>query len=203
MLDLNLVSKCFQQPVLGAMHLSIRQGQRLSLVGPSGCGKTTLLNIIAGLDTDFEGERRLSRGARIAYMFQEPRLLPWRTVQQNLAMVGANPDVIHSLLNEVGLDGFEAHYPRELSLGMARRAALARALAYNPDLLLLDEPLVSLDPPTAQQMRELLCRMLERRPELSLVLVSHDPKDAQVLETEIVPLTAPDCAALHPGYASL
>src|SRR5205807_3349362 len=116
----------------------------------SGCGKTTLLNIIAGLDTDFAGALRIGGGAaetaRIGYVFQQPRLLPWRTVFENVALAvpgAADPAAIDALLHEVGLADSRDVYPQRLSLGMARRAAIARAFAARPELLLMDEPFVS------------------------------------------------------------
>ncbi|MBR9884862.1 MAG: ABC transporter ATP-binding protein [Oceanospirillales bacterium] len=200
MLELRLESKSFSRPVLGSLELRIEPGQRLALVGPSGCGKTTLLNIVAGLDTDFRGERIQTRESLcIAYMFQEPRLLPWRTVAQNLQLVGVATDEIEARLEEVGLDGIAALYPRQLSLGMARRVALARALAIKPDLLLLDEPLVSLDPETALKMRQLVKSLLDQRPWLSLLLVSHDPEDARQLADECIYLTDQKVGVLLPS----
>jgi len=182
MLELRLESKAYGRRVLGPLELGIEPGQRLALVGPSGCGKTTLLNILSGLDTDFIGTRVLQRqDLLIAYMFQEPRLLPWRTVAQNLVLAGTPEEAVGTALEEVGLDDVAHLYPRQLSLGMARRVALARALAIKPDLLLLDEPLVSLDPQTAAQLRLLLKKLLAERPWLSMVLVSHDPLDAEAL----------------------
>ncbi|TCK09004.1 ATP-binding cassette domain-containing protein [Marinobacterium mangrovicola] len=179
MLELDLKEKGYDQRLLGDLNLQIAAGDRLALVGPSGCGKTTLLNIIGGLDRAFKGQRRLADPEpKIAYMFQEPRLLPWRTVEQNLRMVCSSRNQALDLLDEVALLEAACRYPRELSLGMARRVALARALALEPDLLLLDEPLVSLDPSTALRMLRLVETLLKKRPKMALVLVSHNPDDA-------------------------
>ncbi|WP_432695282.1 ATP-binding cassette domain-containing protein [Marinobacterium sp. YM272] len=179
MLEIALERKSYDATLLCDIHLTISPGDRLALVGPSGSGKTTLLNIIGGLDRAFSGQRRLADPEPgIAYMFQEPRLLPWRTVMENLRLVCADRSLVLDLLDEVGLLDAANRYPRELSLGMARRVALARALALEPDLLLLDEPLVSLDPATAERMLGLVHRLLERRPRMALVMVSHDLADA-------------------------
>lgn len=192
MLELDLTAKAFAgREVLGPLQLRLGRGQRLALLGPSGVGKTTLLNIVAGLDGDFSGNRRCAADLRIGYLFQEPRLLPWRTVAQNLLLVGARRGQLAALLREVGLEGVEQLYPRQLSLGMARRVALARALAFAPDLLLLDEPTASLDAQTAEAMRDLLDSVLRGRPELALILVSHDPRDAQRLTRDCLQLSVP------------
>ena len=129
------------------------------LMGPSGCGKTTLLRIIAGLDDRYTGSVGTHPDTRIGLMFQEPRLLPWRTVKQNIELVAA-PDFteqdLERLAQAVGIADMLPRYPQELSLGLARRVALARAFATKPDLLLLDEPFVSLDERTADRLRRLL-----------------------------------------------
>ena len=125
-----------------------RHGEVGALVGPSGCGKTTLLRIIAGLDRDFEGTCRAARHGRLGMVFQEPRLLPWRTVEQNVRLAAPEGDRCHArrrCSGSLGLTAHRSHFPGELSLGLARRVALARAFAVEPDLLLLDEPFVSLD----------------------------------------------------------
>ncbi|MGE3529886.1 MAG: ATP-binding cassette domain-containing protein, partial [Methyloceanibacter sp.] len=118
------------------------------LMGPSGCGKTTLLRVVAGLDERFRGAVGIPPETRIGFMFQEPRLLPWRTVKQNIELVAA-PDFtaadLDRLAHAVGIADMLPRYPQELSLGLARRVALARAFATKPELLLLDEPFVSLD----------------------------------------------------------
>ena len=126
------------------------------LMGPSGCGKTTLLRIVAGLDDRYTG-RSAFRGHPIGLMFQEPRLLPWRTVRQNIELVAPGfSSRISTSSRAVGIADMLPRYPQELSLGLARRVALARAFATKPDLLLLDEPFVSLDERTADRLRRLL-----------------------------------------------
>ena len=150
-----------------------------ALVGPSGCGKTTILRIIAGLDTDFKGtvERRLP--GRLGMVFQEPRLLPWRTVEDNVRIVapGIAAEALTFLFKDLDLEAHRSHYPGELSLGLARRVALARALAVDPDLLLLDEPLVSLDEALAERLRAQLAVLIESRP-ITTLLVTHDLQEA-------------------------
>src|SRR5882724_3533349 len=133
--------------IISGLTLSLRNGEVGALVGPSGCGKTTLLRIIAGLDRNFEGSVQLPDHGRLGFVFQEPRLLPWRTLEQNvrLAAPQVTDDELTTLFAALGLSAHRQHYPGELSLGLARRVALARAFAVNPDLLLLDEPFVSLD----------------------------------------------------------
>jgi ABC-type nitrate/sulfonate/bicarbonate transport system ATPase subunit len=169
--------------VLGPMRLTLRAGEVVALTGPSGCGKTTLLNLVAGLDTDFDGRIERPKG-RLAYVFQEPRLLPWRTVEQNLALVLpdelATPERLGRALAEVGLAEAARTFASRLSLGMARRVSLARAFVVEPDLLLLDEPFASLDAPTAWRLRLLLLDLLERRRAAAL-FVTHDPEEAVML----------------------
>jgi sulfonate transport system ATP-binding protein len=188
------------QPVLRNVQLSIAPRSFVVITGPSGCGKSTLLNIIAGLDSDYDGSVLFTPpSARLAFMFQTPRLLPWRTVAQNIALAlpPGDPRVatIPDLLARVGLSGAETAYPERLSLGMQRRVAIARAFVMEPDILLMDEPFVSLDDPTAIGLRTLVLELWERHP-TTVVFVTHDRTEAVRLATRIIRLSAlgPDSA---------
>jgi NitT/TauT family transport system ATP-binding protein len=168
--------------VIEGLSFSLGKGEVGALVGPSGCGKTTLLRIIAGLDADYEGEVHLPDHGRLGMVFQEPRLLPWRTLEQNvrLAAPQVTDDELTTLFAALGLSAHRQHYPGELSLGLARRVALARAFAVNPDLLLLDEPFVSLDDALATRLRDELAELVTRRP-VTTLLVTHNLEEAIAL----------------------
>ena len=165
--------------MLGELAFSLANGEVAALVGPSGCGKTTLLRIIAGLDSDFEGTVALPAHGMLGMVFQEPRLLPWRTVEQNvrLAAPQATDAALGTLFQALGLTAHRDHFPGELSLGLARRVALARAFAVEPDLLLLDEPFVSLDDALAARLRDELADLVNRRP-ITTLLVTHNVEEA-------------------------
>ena len=181
--------------VIGNLELDIKAHEFVCLVGPSGCGKTTLLNIIAGLDCDFDGTIHLTNGSQtpvIGYVFQTPRLLPWRNVRENIELVlASNQDLgqVDTLLTIMGLEQFQDYYPERLSLGMSRRVALARAFAVEPDLLLLDEPFVSLDAPTGRRIRQLLWDVWCERPH-SVLFVTHDLREAIGLADRLLFLSA-------------
>jgi len=179
-------------------HLTAAHGAFVCLFGPSGCGKTTLLNIVAGLDPDYQGSVRFPDAAasgdvRVGYVFQQPRLLPWRTVAENVGLpVQDHPDRLSrvaGLLTEVGLGGLANAYPRQLSAGQARRAALARAFAVEPDLMLLDEPFVSLDDPSADRLRQTLMAVWSERP-TTVLFVTHDLDEAVLLADRVLLLSA-------------
>ncbi len=180
--------------VLRNVSFDVEPGSFVVITGPSGCGKSTLLNIIAGLDKDFEGSIDFGEGGeqRIAYVFQSPRLLPWRTVYENIALALPKGDPrlanIPELLERVGLTEAASAYPEMISLGMQRRAALARAFVLEPEFLLMDEPFVSLDDPTAQDLRELLVELWSRRP-TTVLFVTHDRSEAVMLATRILRLS--------------
>jgi NitT/TauT family transport system ATP-binding protein len=166
--------------VVRDLKLRIEVGSFGALIGPSGCGKTTILKIAAGLDTDFRGEIRRPEAGRLGMVFQEPRLLAWRTVEQNirLALPPERADIdLTDLIDILGLGTHLALYPGELSLGLARRVAIARAFAADPDFLLLDEPFVSLDEATADRLRSELVALTERTRATTL-LVTHDLAEA-------------------------
>jgi NitT/TauT family transport system ATP-binding protein len=176
---------------LGEAAFTVGKGEFVCLTGPSGCGKTTILRLVLGLERDFTG--RIERGdGRVAAAFQEPRLLPWRTVEQNIRLA-LPPELAGSdlepLYAELGLAGAGRLYPGELSLGMARRAALARAFAVQPELLLLDEPFVSLDEATAVRLRSLLMTVWQARP-MAALMVTHNLREAAELADRIVVFSA-------------
>jgi ABC-type nitrate/sulfonate/bicarbonate transport system ATPase subunit len=183
--------------VLGELAFSLAHGEVAALVGPSGCGKTTLLRIIAGLDREFDGAVALPAHGTLGMVFQEPRLLPWRTVEQNvrLAAPRAAAAAIEALFQTLGLAAHRQHYPGELSLGLARRVALARAFAVEPDLLLLDEPFVSLDQALASRLREELAELVNRRP-VTTLLVTHDVEEAIGLADRLLLLSASPAGVL-------
>ncbi len=185
------------------LRISLHSGEFVCLVGPSGCGKTTLLNIVAGLDKDFHGEIRLLHGGKpkplVGYVFQEPRLLPWRTVRENIELaLPAAPDheAVTLLLEALGLCQVEEKYPERLSLGMRRRVALARAFAIQPDLLLMDEPFVSLDAPAARRARRLLIDVWRERPH-TVLFVTHDLREAIVLADRLLFLAPSPTSVIH------
>jgi NitT/TauT family transport system ATP-binding protein len=178
------------QPVLKNIAIEIEPRSFVVITGPSGCGKSTLLNIIAGLDSDYDGEIVLGGPeTKVGYIFQSPRLLPWRTLYQNIALALPDGDPRHArieeMLKQVGLEGFSSQYPERLSLGMQRRAALARGFITEPDVLLMDEPFVSLDDPTAHALRELLIGLWNRRP-TTVIFITHDRTEAVMLGTRIL-----------------
>jgi sulfonate transport system ATP-binding protein len=174
---LDLAGKSFAgRPVLGALRVSVERGQRVAILGPSGIGKSTLLRILAGLDRDFQG--RLEGRERLAVVFQEPTLLPWRRAVANITLpTGCDQAQARALLADVGMEGHEDKFPRQLSLGQQRRLSLARAFAARPDILLMDEPFASLDPDTAGRMLDLTARLLQRSG-AGLILVTHDAAEA-------------------------
>ena len=165
--------------VLGELSIALGKGEVAALVGPSGCGKTTLLRIITGLDRDFEGTVSLPVNCKLGMVFQEPRLLPWRTVEENIRLIApqASAQSLKALFATLGLAEHRQHYPGALSLGQARRVALARAFAIEPDLLILDEPFVSLDAALADRLRGELTELVSRRPVTTLV-VTHNIEEA-------------------------
>lgn len=174
--------------LLRGVKLAAAPGEAVVLLGPSGTGKTSTLRILLGLDRDFEGGLQNS-AKHTGAMFQEPRLLPWLTVGDNIRLVVpkgmAVPDVAE-LLREVGMPGTEMLHPRQVSLGMARRAALARALAISPDLLVLDEPFASLDPGSATVIAQRLTELRQRGG--ALVIAMHDIDRAVAMATRLVVL---------------
>ena len=174
--------------VLGDVAFALAPGERAALLGPSGVGKSTLLGLVAGLDRSFRGRIDRPEG-HVAMIFQTPRLLPWRTLAENVALV---PDCggearARALLAEVGLGEAADAYPEKASLGMQRRAALARALAVSPSLMLMDEPLVSLDPDSARAMRGLVTRALDASGAAALI-ATHDRREALALCDRVLEL---------------
>jgi NitT/TauT family transport system ATP-binding protein len=178
---------------LGEIAFSVAPGDVVALIGPSGCGKTTLLNLVAGLDGAFAGSIVLAPGRRLAYVFQEPRLLPWRTVEDNVRLVldgEAEDDArVRAILAQVDLTAASSLFASRLSLGMARRAALARAFVIEPGLLLLDEPFVSLDEQTVAKLRLLLLDLLALHGTTAL-LVTHNLREAAMLADRLILLSA-------------
>jgi NitT/TauT family transport system ATP-binding protein len=177
------------------LSFEVRQGEFACLLGPSGCGKTTTLRILLGLDKEFSGSFQLPGNGKdgVAAVFQEPILLPWRTVEQNVRLAlprheRANAD-LDRLFDSLGLADVRTLFPAELSLGLARRVALARAFATRPTMLFLDEPFVSLDEKTAERLRHLLLSVWSAQPTTAL-MVTHNLREALILSDRIVVLSS-------------
>ena len=201
-------SKLFQDGSLVAFQgltLSVANNRVLCIVGPSGCGKTTFLRCVAGLtglstgQVLVEGKPVDGPPQGVAMVFQQFGLLPWKTVFDNaafgLAMAGAPAATIRQkvthYLELVGLTGFERHYPYQLSGGMQQRVGLARALALNPRILLMDEPFAALDAQTREVLQEELLRLMERPDERkTVVFITHSIDEALLLGDQVVVLTA-------------
>jgi ABC-type nitrate/sulfonate/bicarbonate transport system ATPase subunit len=192
-------------PVLDRMSLTVAAGEMASLVGPSGCGKSTLLRLIAGLDAATAGELRVGSApitgpsAERGLVFQDPNLFPWLTVRGNIEaglvarrLLWKHRREVDDYMALVGLDGFGDAYPHQLSGGMAQRAALARALINHPKVLLLDEPLGSLDAFTRMCMQDEVLRLWESR-RTTMVLVTHDIDEAIYMSDRIILLTPRPC----------
>jgi ABC-type nitrate/sulfonate/bicarbonate transport system ATPase subunit len=188
-------------PVLQDISLVAQPGQFITIVGASGCGKSTLLRLIAGLDRDFEGEilfggrpvsgPSLDRGL----VFQDHRLFPWLTIEQNIASAFSSRPIdtatkrllVKDHIALVGLNGFEKAYPHQVSGGMAQRAAIARALVNEPDILLLDEPLGAVDALTRLYLQEELQRIWLQKG-VTMIMVTHDIEEAVFLGDQVIVL---------------
>jgi ABC-type nitrate/sulfonate/bicarbonate transport system ATPase subunit len=187
--------------VLGDINLEVKRGEFITIVGQSGCGKSTLLRIIAGL-VECSGGEVIRNGVRVTepgtdcgMVFQDHRLLPWLRVKKNVGFglrdmkKGERDELVKSHLKLVNLEGFENAWPHQLSGGMAQRAAIARGLVTNPDILLLDEPFGALDALTRIQLQKEILRIWreERR---TMLLVTHDIEEAIFLGERVVVMTA-------------
>lgn len=195
----NRVSKIFSDgtEALRDVSLGVEKGEFISVIGPSGCGKSTLLRGIAGLSAPTDGNYELAQDVRKTFVFQQPTLLPWRTVERNaellLRMKGVDRresrERAHGALKLVGLEGFEKAYPRALSGGMRMRLSLARSLAVNPDLFLLDEPFSALDEITRKVLNDELMQIWEKT-KFTAILVTHNLYEAIFLASRVVVMTA-------------
>mgnify|MGYP000974782843 FL=1 len=188
---------------LQATDLDVAENDFITILGPSGCGKSTLLRIVAGLDKQSSGEVLLDGkridgpGADRGMVFQSYTLFPWLTVRDNVCF-GLRErglprqqqlEIADAFLHKVGLRGFESHYPKQLSGGMQQRTALARALANNPRMLLMDEPFGALDHQTRELMQELLLGIWEKEKK-TVLFVTHDIDEAVFMGSRVVVMSA-------------
>ena len=168
-----------EKTIFSGLSLAFFSPGQYAILGPSGRGKTTLLRLIAGLDRPLGGAVTLPKDARISFCFQEDRLLPWRTILENIELVCGNRETAQQWLDRVGLGSEADSYPASLSGGMKRRASLARALAYDADILLMDEPFRALDDATHAQMLSLVREAAKNK---LLILVTHDEADTDGMQ---------------------
>ncbi len=204
--DINLTFKPKNRDPVTALNyfgIEVSKGEFLSIVGPSGCGKSTFLNVLLGLlrpdsgEMEIGGKKITGPGLERAMVFQEFGLLPWRTVLANvelgLELKGVAPTIRHGrateLINMVGLTGFEGHYPHELSGGMKQRVGLARALATDPEVLLMDEPFASLDAQTRDLMQAELLQIWDKAKK-TVIFVTHSIEEAAYLSDRVIVMTA-------------
>ena len=183
--------------------LSVAENDFITILGPSGCGKSTLLRIVAGLDRPTEGRVLLDGrevrgpGADRGMVFQSYTLFPWLTVADNIGFGlrergvpdAEARDIVASYVDKVGLRGFEQHWPKQLSVGMQQRTAIARALANDPEILLLDEPFGALDNQTRGLMQELLLGIWERERK-TVLFVTHDIEEAIFIASRVLVMSA-------------
>jgi NitT/TauT family transport system ATP-binding protein len=188
---------------LQAIDLSVARNEFAVILGPSGCGKSTLLNMVAGFDRPtrgrvlVDGEPVPGPDPRRAVVFQEPALFPWQTVRGNVTFGpearGLRPvdyrARVEAIIDQVGLAGFESHYPAELSGGMRQRVGIARVLVMDPEVLLMDEPFGSLDAQTRSLMQELLLTVWERSRQ-TVLFITHDVEEALLLADTVLVMTA-------------
>lgn len=188
---------------LDQVSFQVHRQEFVCVVGPSGCGKTTLLRLLGGLleategEIIFEGKPLVRPRRRIGFVFQQANLMPWRTVLENIALplelqgvpVEERRARAQSLVDLVGLRGFDHSFPRDLSGGMAQRVAIARAMIHEPELVLLDEPFGSLDALTRERMEEELMRIWAART-MTVVMVTHSISEAVLLADRVVVLSA-------------
>jgi ABC-type nitrate/sulfonate/bicarbonate transport system ATPase subunit len=207
-LDIAIKDKCYPNSdsvVLKEVSFKAKPGEFVAIIGPSGCGKTTLLNMLSGLE-EANGQKLLYNSKtlldnnkyQLGYVFQQPRLMPWLTVKENLQLVLPSPQQqkIDTLLTQVGLAGKGDYYPKQLSGGMQRRVAIARAFSVNPDLILLDEPFNSLDAPTAAKLRLLLVNLCKSC-DSTVVFVTHDLTEAINLADRIIFMSNSPSSIVH------
>jgi sulfonate transport system ATP-binding protein len=187
MLQINRLKRTFNNNQAGFQNInfSVDKGEIIGILGTSGCGKSTLLRVLSGLDSNYEGKISSKDGNdNIGMMFQEPRLLPWLSVKNNISFglekEERKSNKYQTYLDLVGLTGFENHYPKDLSGGMAQRTAIARALITDPEVLLLDEPFSALDAFTKMQLQDLLLSIWQKK-QTTMLLVTHDIDEALYL----------------------
>ncbi len=199
--DLSLTFQTADSPVyaLSKVNLTVNDGDFVSFIGPSGCGKTTLLRVIADLEQATSGAITVNgmspHAARLAraygYVFQAPGLFPWRTVEKNVALpleimgIGDAAERVKRNLDLVNLGGFEKKFPWQLSGGMQQRVSIARALAFDPKLMLMDEPFGALDEIVRDKLNQQLLELWERT-QKTVVFVTHSIPEAVFLSTKIV-----------------
>lgn len=179
--------------ILNNFSLELQKHHVLAVIGKSGCGKSTLVRLISGLLSPTEGKISIDPSLRVGVVFQDPRLLPWKTVFQNVALpirnesVKQQKKVVGEVLELVGLTHAENYYPAELSGGMAQRAALARALVQSPEVLLMDEPFGALDAITRAQI-QVDFEAIQQRKKMTVVLITHEVNEAVRLADEVMVL---------------
>ena len=178
--------------VLEGVSLHLFEGEIVSILGPSGCGKTTILNIIAGLILPDKGKAWVAKDKRVGYVFQEPRLIPWKNVEQNILFVqksyssteGTARKIREKLIYQAGMTDFVHCFPSELSGGMKQRVSLIRALSIIPHILLLDEPFKSMDHKTVSVIEEIILQMWEKEHQ-GILMVTHNYKEAMRLSNRV------------------
>lgn len=177
--------------ILANINLQIKPGDFISLLGPSGSGKTTLIRLLAGLDNWTSGEFKSNSTLKSSFVFQEPNLLGWRTVFENINLpleLGekkTDHQTLKNILKTVNLEPVSRHYPQELSGGMKMRASIARALITKPNLLFMDEPFAALDEPTREKLQEKLREIWELN-STTIVFVTHSIQEATFLSNRII-----------------
>tara|TARA_R110001583_G_scaffold158239_1_gene310202 strand:- start:8817 stop:9572 length:756 start_codon:yes stop_codon:yes gene_type:complete len=207
-LDIAIKDKCYANNasvVLKDIQFSVKPAEFIAIIGPSGSGKTTLLNMLSGLE-DATAQKLLCNSKplndckenQLGYVFQQPRLMPWLTVNENIQLVlpTAQNKKIETLLAQVGLADKGDYYPKQLSGGMQRRVAIARAFAVNPELILLDEPFNSLDAPTAAKLRLLLVNLCKSCGS-TVIFVTHDLSEAIYLADRIIFMSNTPSSIIH------